>query len=338
MKKFLRVVLILLLLVAATVVIAALIAPKETNITSTTVINAPKEAVWEQMVKFKNWPNWSPWHKMDPDQKLTYSGVDGEVGSSYSWVGEKTGEGSMTNKSVENGKMTYELKFVKPFESTAGGYLMVEDAGNGTTKATWTYTGNNDNFLWRGMGYLMGMKKMLQGQFDEGLANMKAYVESHKSEMPAAAPKLTVEEVQFAATNYAGYKSHVGMGDWEKVLGESLGKLQTAAGARISGAPVSIIYKWDDDKMEGDVLIGAPIADGKPVDGAAMEKVAATRAYKVAYVGDPAGTGAAHQAIGAKLAEKGEKDVLFMIEEYAVAGDKEKDKNKWVTNVYYLMK
>lgn len=81
--------LILILIAVVVVVIAGFMAPKETNITATTTINAPKEVVWEQMVKFKNWPNWSPWHKMDPDQKITYAGTDGEVGSSYSWVGEK---------------------------------------------------------------------------------------------------------------------------------------------------------------------------------------------------------------------------------------------------------
>lgn len=333
MKKFLRFLLILILLATATVVIAALIAPKETSITSSTVINAPKEAVWEQMVKFKNWPNWSPWHKMDPQQKLTYAGVDGEVASSYSWVGKETGEGSMTNKAVENGKMTYELKFIKPFEAVADGYLMVEDAGDGNTKATWTYHGNNDNFLVRGMGYLMGMKKMLQKQFDEGLANMKAHVEANKGEWTAAAPQLTVQESQFAGNTYSGYRAKVGWQDFDKAFGEAMGKL----GARIAGAPVSIIYNWDTVKMEGDVFMGAPISAGDPIKGATVVNVPASRAYMIAYVGNPSGTETAHKAIGAHMAGKNEKETLIL-EEFVKTEPEEKDINKWVTNVYYLVK
>ena len=114
MRKFLRILLILLLIIIAVIVVAGLIAPKETNITSTTVINAPKEVVWEQM---------------DTNQTVTYAGTDGEPGSSYSWKGEKTGEGTMTNNGLAIGQdgganvMQYKLAFVKPFESTSDGYL-----------------------------------------------------------------------------------------------------------------------------------------------------------------------------------------------------------------------
>ena len=330
MRKFLRILLILILLLIVVVVVAGLLAPKETNISVSNTINAPKEQVWEQIVKFKNWPNWSPWIKMEPDVALTYSGTDGEPGSSYHWVGKETGEGNMSNTGVENGQMNYGLHFVKPFEGDADGYLKVEDSA-GMSKVTWAFH-SQDGFIMRGLSSLMGMNKMLTQQFNDGLKNMKEYVESHK--MEAAAPAaLSVQETQFTARAYTCYRSKVAMQDFDKVFGDAMGKL----GSRIAGAPVAIIYNWDTVKMEADAFMGAPVSEGDAIKGATVLNVPASRAYLVAYTGNPAGTKAAHELINAKLAEKKEAPSL-MLEEFVRMAPEEKDMSKWVTNVYYLVK
>ena len=336
MKKFLRFLLILILLAAVVIVVAGLMAPKETNITSTTMIDAPKEAVWEQMVKFKNWPNWSPWHKMDPKQELSYAGTDGEAGSSYSWIGEKTGEGSMTNTGIENGKMNYELKFVKPFEATSGGYLMVEDGENGATKATWTFHGDNDKFFMRAIGYLMGMEKDLQKQFDEGLANMKAYVEEHKGEMPAS-PAVNVQEAQFGGNTYAGIRKTVKWDEAEKTMPAMYEAVAKAAGDRIIGPATGIYYSWDTVKHEMDVYAGFPIKDDKAVAGATIVKVPASKAYMVHHIGNYDNLEQIHYAIGAH-AEHNKAEVTYILEEYTKMAPEEKDMTKWETNIYYLVK
>lgn len=338
MKKFLRILLVILLIIIVVVVIAGLMAPKETNITATTTINAPKEAVWEQMVKFKNWPNWSAWHKMDTNSVLTYTDTDGEPGSTYSWKSEKTGEGTMTNKAVENGKMTYELKFVKPFESTSDGYLMVEDAGNGATKATWTYHGVNNNFLWRAMGYLIGMEKMLQKQFDEGLANMKTHVESHKGEMTASASTAyNIQETQFPGGTYAGIRQTVKWADMQKTMPGMYEKVAKAVGDRISGPAIAIYYVWDTVKHEADVYAGFPVKEDKAVDGATMVKVPSAKAYMVNFTGNYDQLEKIHYQIGEHAANN-KANVAYVLEQYLKMAPEEKDMNKWETNVYYITK
>jgi predicted transcriptional regulator YdeE len=339
MKKFLRFLLVLLLLLVVVFVAAGLMAPKETNLTTSTMVNAPKEAVWEQAVKFKNWPNWSYWHKMEPEQTVTYAGTDGEPGSSYSWVGKKTGEGTMTNKGVENGKMNYELKFVKPFEATSTGYIMAEDAGNGTTKVTWNFHGTNDNFMMRAIGYLMGMEKQLKKQFDEGLANMKAYVESHKGEWTAApaAGSYSIQETQFAAHTYAGIRKVVKMSEMEKVIGEMYQQAGKAVGSRIAGPAVGIYYNWDTTKKEMDVYAGFPIADDKPVEGMTIVKIPASKAYLVNFTGNYDQLEKIHYQIGAHVAAQN-AEVAYTLEEYIKMAPEEKDPNKWETNVFYIVK
>lgn len=338
MKKFLRVLLILILLVVVVIVIASLVAPKETHLTATTTINAPKEAVWEQIVKFKNWPNWSAWHKMDTNSAMTYAGTDGEPGSSYSWKSEKTGEGTMTNKSVENGKMNYELKFVKPMESTATGYLMAEDASNGATKVTWTFNIANDNFFWRGMGYLMGMKKMLQKQFDEGLANMKMHVESHKGAMPSAdagGNNPQIQEIQFAGGTYAGIRKTISAEELGKFLPATFETVGKAADKKIKGAAIAIYYVWDTVKHTTDVFAGFPVSE--PVSGAGISMVTlpASKAYKSTFTGNPEQTPQVHYALGAHAANN-KATVTYMIEEYV--SEEGTDINKMVTNVIYTVK
>ncbi|MBL7760275.1 MAG: SRPBCC family protein [Sediminibacterium sp.] len=336
MKKFLRIVVIILLLLVAVVVVAGLIAPKETNIQTSIDINAPREQVWEQAMKFKNWGNWSYWHRIDTNQTVTYAGTDGEPGSSYSWKGEETGEGTMTNKGMENGKMNYELKFIKPFEGTSDGYIMVEDAGNGVTKVTWTFHSVNDNFLMRAMGAIMGMEKMLKSQFDEGLANMKKHVEEHKGDAPAAA-NFTIQDAQFPGNTYAGVRKTIKWADMEKTMPGMYETTAKAAGDRITGPAIAIYYNWDTVKKEADVYAGFPVKDDKSAAGTTIVKIPAAKAYLVNFTGNYDQLEKIHYQIGAH-AEKNKTEVAYVLEEYLKMAPEEKDMNKWETNVYYISK
>jgi hypothetical protein len=47
------------------------------------------------------------------------------------------------------------------------------------TTVTWTMTGTN-NFMGKVMSLIMNCDKMVGGQFEQGLANLKALVETNK--------------------------------------------------------------------------------------------------------------------------------------------------------------
>src|SRR5437588_7392560 len=60
-------------------------------------INAPAPVVFAQVNDFHKWEAWSPWAKMDPNMKTTYSGPPSGNGAAYSWAGNNdVGEGRMT--------------------------------------------------------------------------------------------------------------------------------------------------------------------------------------------------------------------------------------------------
>ena len=118
--RALKTILIILLAVAALIVVLGLIGPKTTVVERSTVIAAPVESVYPHISSLKESFKWSPWIDADKDQKTTFSGTDGTVGSIQEWVGDTVGTGSQEIIELESNKhVGSTLKFIEPFESQA---------------------------------------------------------------------------------------------------------------------------------------------------------------------------------------------------------------------------
>ena len=68
------------------------------------------------------------------------------------------------------------LDFVKPFASTCAADFTFRPERD-QTSVTWSMTGPK-NFISKAVGLVMNMDKMLGGQFEEGLANLKRVAEA----------------------------------------------------------------------------------------------------------------------------------------------------------------
>ncbi len=144
----------------------------------TATIGAEPEKVYQEIVHLRQWESWSPWADLDPDMEVTYGDTDGEVGSSYAWKGNrKAGEGSMriTEADAPNA-VVIDLRFLKPFKSQSETRFDLEDHPDGT-KVTWTMTGSY-TALSRVFSVFMPMDKLVGGDFENGLAKLKAHVET----------------------------------------------------------------------------------------------------------------------------------------------------------------
>ncbi len=194
MKKLFKILLAIAIVVVVGFLVMGLVMPKDITVSRTATMHAPKDVVFNQMSNFKNWTNWSPWYKMDPGVKMTYTGTDGAAGAAYHWEGDekKSGAGDMKCVGINGTAMNYEVAFTKPNHGQANGVLKADDAGNGTTTATWSFTMHMP-FPFNAMTVFMNMDKMLGKDFEDGLANMKGYVEN----MPApAAPAPAADTVK----------------------------------------------------------------------------------------------------------------------------------------------
>lgn len=182
---------ILIALAAILAVFAIVVAlrPDDFRIARSTNISAPVEAAFEQVNDLHRWQEMSPYAKLDPAGKYTYTGPQAGIGASLAWVGNsKVGEGRMTIiDSRPNELVRMKLEFLKPFKVTNTAEFTFEP-GDDQTRVTWSMFGKS-KFMCKAMGLFMNMDKMCGTQFEEGLANMKTIAEagSPKSERTSLA-------------------------------------------------------------------------------------------------------------------------------------------------------
>jgi carbon monoxide dehydrogenase subunit G len=150
-------------------------------------VSAPPAVVFSQVVDFGRWEAWSPWSKLDPNQKTTMTGTPGAVGSRWEWSGNKdVGKGRMTITEARPGeRIGIDLEFVEPFASRADTSFALAPEGSGT-QVTWTMAGKL-GFVEKAMGVFMSMDAMIGKDFEKGLAQLKAVSEAEAARLAAEA-------------------------------------------------------------------------------------------------------------------------------------------------------
>lgn len=173
----LQTVAIILGILIAVVLILAALKPASFRYERSTHINAPPQKIYPLIEDFHKWGGWSPWEKLDPALKRTYSGPASGKGAVYEWQGNKqVGSGRMEILEAQPASMVViKLDFISPFEAhnTAEFTLTPESGG---TRVTWAMYGASP-FVPRLMGVFFNMEKMMGKSFDQGLASMKALAE-----------------------------------------------------------------------------------------------------------------------------------------------------------------
>lgn len=328
MKKALRFLLILIVILFVGYLILCATSPATMTVERSTVINAPKAMVWNQMVNLKNWDNWSPWKSKDSTMVSTNTGPDGQPGDKNAWTSQNSGSGNMTIASVEGDKMMYDMHFLEPYDSKASGWVSVEEAEDGT-KATWGFSTENP-FMMRGFSSLF-MKGMLEDDFTLGMKLLKEYIESGNAEMPGP----VVMESTFSARKLATVRKTIPMSEMDAFFHEQMGALAEAAGDKINGNAHGIYYTWDEENGETDMAVGFAVSDD--IAGKTMVDIPETKAVMVKHIGGYSSSYSAHMALG-KYVMDNDLEYNMVIEEYVVGPGSEADTNKYVTNIYYLYK
>lgn len=162
----------------AAVAVLAMIAPTDLHVERDVVISRPVDVVFEDLKFVKNHDSWSPWVKKDPNLKQSYRGEDGTVGFVSAWSGnDEVGVGEQEITQIAEGeRIDYELRFKEPMEDTCSAYLVTEAMGDSQTRVKWGMQGKNP-FPGNVVCYVLNMREVLAGQFDEGLSALKARLE-----------------------------------------------------------------------------------------------------------------------------------------------------------------
>ena len=167
---------VLALLIAAILIYAAT-KPDSFRIERSTTIKAPSEKVFALINDYKQREAWSPWEKIDPALKRTYSGAASGVGAIYEWSGNKDiGQGRMEIvESTPSTKVSLKLDFITPFEAHNMVDFTLAQQGDTTTITQAMY--GPSPYLSKLMTIFFSMEKMVGGKYEEGLANIKAIAE-----------------------------------------------------------------------------------------------------------------------------------------------------------------
>ncbi|HWH78832.1 MAG TPA: SRPBCC family protein [Candidatus Binatus sp.] len=157
------------------VIFAVIVAlqPADFRVSRSATVSAPPSAVFAQVNDFHKWEAWSPWAKLDPSAKNSFEGPSAGTGAIFKWSGDNNvGAGTMTvTESRPSELIRIKIDFLKPFEATNTAEFTFKPEGN-QTLVTWSMFGTN-NFIAKAFCLFNNMDKMLGGEFEKGLAQMK---------------------------------------------------------------------------------------------------------------------------------------------------------------------
>lgn len=172
-----KVLFVIAALIAVLFIVAAL-QPSDLRIERSIAISAPPAVAFAYVNDLHKWQEMSPYVKLDPMMKQTYTGPIAGPGAAMAWEGNNNvGAGSMTiTESRPDELVRMRLDFLKPFAATNTAEFTFKREGDQMI-VTWTMSGKKI-LITKAVGLVMNMDKMIGGQFEEGLANLKSLAEA----------------------------------------------------------------------------------------------------------------------------------------------------------------
>ena len=153
--------------------------PSQFQIERNILIAAPADKIFPLINDFHSHKLWSPWEKLDLSMKKSFAGSPAGVGSIYSWEGnEKVGAGRMTiTDSQPNKKVSMDLDYLKPFKAASKVDFVLTPSSGGTI-VSWSMSGHKQ-FMQKIFCSFINMDKMVGGEFETGLRQLKTVIESN---------------------------------------------------------------------------------------------------------------------------------------------------------------
>jgi carbon monoxide dehydrogenase subunit G len=169
------------LVVLAAVVILLIYAstrPDQFRIARKMTIKAPPDAIFPLISDLRRFNEWNPFAKADPSIKIAYGATSAGPGGSYNWDSTgQAGKGRMAITEADAPKrVAMSLQFDKPMKANNHVVFALQPHGS-STEVTWEMSGTY-GFLHKTMGVIFNFDKMVGGEFEKGLADLKSQAEA----------------------------------------------------------------------------------------------------------------------------------------------------------------
>lgn len=170
---------ILVLLVAAGIgglFAVAATRPDTFQVSRSLAIKAAPEKLFPLINDLRTFNSWNPFVTSDPDVKLVYSGPPSGPGAASAFGPGKGGTGTLSIvEAAPPSKVVMALDMTRPLEAQNRVEFTLRPQGD-ATQVTWTMSGGVP-LVGKVVHLLIDMDKMVGGQFDKGLADLKAKAE-----------------------------------------------------------------------------------------------------------------------------------------------------------------
>lgn len=183
--RIVKLVTLILGLIALALIVTGLLLPSSVHIERHVLINAEPARIFPWLNDLHAFNRWSPWARKDPQTHYDFSGPDQGVGARMSWYSEQPGVGAGSQEiiaSVTNQRVAMALSFGD--QATAVAYFDLQRT-HSQTDVTW---GFDSEFGYDLIGRYFGLmaEHWIGPDYEQGLANLKAQVESADVPVPAA--------------------------------------------------------------------------------------------------------------------------------------------------------
>ncbi len=330
--KFLKYLLFIVLGLLAIYLVLCAMGDKKIATTQSTIINASAESVFEELADFDRQQAWSPWVKMDTAMTIANTGTPGTVGYTSNWKSKKMGDGNQKMVEVRtNEYIKTEVRFVDWGDEPGIAELKLAPEGEGT-KVTWTMDGSEPPFIFRGMTTLMGGTKMMEEQYNLGLASLKALVEAKPKSVAVAYEVVDIQDTWYVGQVHKGVSMESAS---DSLYGAAYNAIGKAAGDKISGAPICIARNINYETKMMNLEMAMPTsAEVKASEGLTSGMIPAGRCTKYKYVGPYEQVAAAWDAYAKQVEKDGLKYRWDAYEVYEVGPASGADPSTYIT---YLM-
>jgi effector-binding domain-containing protein len=333
MKKLLYIVIAL----GALYVILCFFGPAKIKVERQINIHYPsKEKLQHKLADLKFFhEQWSPWTKLDPLMKATYSGVCCEPGSTYEWESPKdsVGKGKITFMGFKGDSVLHTLHFDGMGDDNM--YYITKTLEN-EINVTWGMA-FDVGFFGRAPMLFIDMDEMIGKSYEEGLMTLKTILETSYNDLEAQA--FDIQETEWELRYYYGKRSTLAFSEMENFFGENYSKISGYLQQKkinMIGSPSAIYFSFDEEKGISDCAavmgIDKPI---KPEDFELFE-IPKSKVLYIDYYGAYNQSAKAHYAMDAFMKNKNLTQ-KFVIEEYVTDPMAEKDTAKWLTKIYYVL-
>lgn len=253
--KALKYILLLLLILFIGLSIFIAVQPNSFEVTRTRNIKAPQEVLYNKIIDFETWKDWSSWIEVDPKMKITIPEKHEGVGGSYSWE-DKDGVGTMTTVAANPyNSITQEMQIAEFPKSDVSWKLEAKE--DGSTDVTWDISGKNLPFAFKLVSTLMGgMEKLIGPHYERSLEKLDSITQEDMKRF-----EVTIDGITEYGGGYYLYKTtNANAQNISVKMGENFGAIMmfmSKNGIKQSGMPLTVY----NDMSSSDVIMsnGIPV-------------------------------------------------------------------------------